>query len=69
VGVDTAALPLIPTQDHQVELAIAFINQIPGISVRVPFGELFPVVAVADVFSHELLHILHTDVVVCKDGV
>ena len=34
VRVDTAALSLVPTQNHEVKLAVTLVDQVPGVSVQ-----------------------------------
>ena len=46
---DAATLTLIPTEQHQIELSIALVNQISGISVRIKLGIFSPVSGVASV--------------------
>jgi len=66
MGVYAATLCFIPAENHQVELAIAFIYQVTGISVRVKLGEVLPLLWTSLVRLHQLLHVLHRDVVAFK---
>lgn len=67
VVVDTTAVALSPTQDHEVELPIALIYQISGVPEWVEFGKLHPLLRVAVICFHYILYLVHIDIVTLKD--
>lgn len=50
-----------PSEDHQVELAVAVVNEIAGVAVLVEEGVLLPVVLVGGVAGHQGLNSLDID--------
>lgn len=50
-----------PSEDHQVELAVAVVNEIAGVAALVEEGVLFPVVLVGGVVGHQGLDSLDID--------
>jgi hypothetical protein len=43
VVVNARLVSLTPAQEHEVELAVALVDQVPRVLVAVPLGKLFPV--------------------------